>query len=182
MEVHYTLRQLQYFVAVSQVGTLNEAASRCHVSPPALSLAISELERSLGVKLLVRHRSKGTHLTPGGSRVLKLAESLLAQARDLQESADAESGGYRGRQPSGQLPHHAGSPVRPDPSHRPQGRVQGLIECRRLGHQYHLPELPVDSREAPALTLTRTSTSCGIRAFWISEADAPGASAPSVTA
>jgi DNA-binding transcriptional LysR family regulator len=96
LDVHYTLRQLQYFVAVSQAGTLNEAASRCHVSPPALSLAISQLERSLGVKLLVRNRSKGTQLTPGGSRVLKLAESLLAQARDLQENADAESGGSLG--------------------------------------------------------------------------------------
>jgi DNA-binding transcriptional LysR family regulator len=128
VEVHYTLRQLQYFVAVSQASTLNEAASRCHVSPPALSLAISELERSLGVKLLVRHRSKGTHLTPGGSRVLKLAESLLAQAKDLQESADAESGGCHGRQPGGQLPHHTGSPIRPDPAHRLKGRVPGVIE------------------------------------------------------
>jgi DNA-binding transcriptional LysR family regulator len=123
LEVHYTLRQLQYFVAVSQAGTLNEAASRCHVSPPALSLAISELERNLGVKLLVRRRSKGTRLTPGGSLILKLAESLLAQARDLQENADAESGGCRGRQSSGRLPHYAGSPVRPDPAHLLQGRV-----------------------------------------------------------
>src|SRR5262249_12707531 len=93
LDIHYTLRQLQYFVAVSQARTLNEAASRCHVSPPALSLAISQLERSLGVKLLVRHRSKGTELTSGGARVLELAESLLAQARQLQENADAESGG-----------------------------------------------------------------------------------------
>ena len=41
LEIHYTLRQLQYLVAVSHAGTLNEAASRCYVSPPALSLAIS---------------------------------------------------------------------------------------------------------------------------------------------
>lgn len=62
-----------------------------------------------------------------------------------------------------------------------KAECRGLIEGRRLGHQYDLPELPVDSREAPALTSTRTSTSCGIRAVWISEGDAPGASAPSVT-
>jgi DNA-binding transcriptional LysR family regulator len=101
LDVHYTLRQLQYFVAVSQAGSLNDAASRCHVSPPAMSLAISQLERSLGLKLLVRHRSKGTELTPGGTRVLRLAESLLAQARELQEQSDPDGGAMTGTLPVG---------------------------------------------------------------------------------
>ncbi len=92
MDVHYTIRQLQYFVAVAQTGTMSAAAARCHVSQPALSLAISQLERSLGVKLLVRQRAKGAELTPAGTRVLELAEMLLTQARQLQERADIESG------------------------------------------------------------------------------------------
>jgi DNA-binding transcriptional LysR family regulator len=96
MDVHYTLRQLQYFAAVARTGTMSEAAVRCHVSQPALSLAISQLERSLGLQLFLRQRSRGAELTPAGARVLAQAESLLAQAALLQESADGESGDLDG--------------------------------------------------------------------------------------
>jgi DNA-binding transcriptional LysR family regulator len=96
MDVHYTLRQLEYFVAVAHTGTVSEAAHRCHVSQPALSLAITQLERSLGLQLLLRHRSRGAELTPAGTRVLTLAQSLLGQAAALQESAGAENGGLSG--------------------------------------------------------------------------------------
>lgn len=92
VDVHFTIRQLQYFSAVAQTGMMSTAATRCHVSQSALSLAISELERSLGVKLLVRQRAKGAELTPAGARVLELADALLDQARQLQERADVESG------------------------------------------------------------------------------------------
>lgn len=97
MDVHYTLRQLEYFVAAAHTGTLSEAASRCHVSQPALSLSVTQLERALGLQLLVRHRSRGAELTPAGTRVLKLAEELLGQAARLQESAGAEHAGLAGR-------------------------------------------------------------------------------------
>ncbi|WP_432828601.1 LysR family transcriptional regulator [Dactylosporangium sp. CA-092794] len=93
MDVNYTIRQLQYFAAVAQTGTISAAASRVHVSQSALSLAVSQLERGLGVKLLVRHRAKGVELTPAGTRLLALAESLLAQAADLQTKAGVERGG-----------------------------------------------------------------------------------------
>ena len=92
VDVHFTIRQLQYFAAVAQTGMMSTAAARCHVSQSALSLAITELERSLGVKLLVRQRAKGAELTPAGARVLELAEVLLTQARQLQERAEVESG------------------------------------------------------------------------------------------
>lgn len=100
MDVHYTIRQLQYFVAVAQTGTMSGAAARCHVSQSALSLAISQLERSLGVKLFVRQRAKGAELTPAGMRVLQQAEELLQQAGELQAQIDIE----RGAEPRGTLP------------------------------------------------------------------------------
>ncbi|WP_116996543.1 LysR family transcriptional regulator [Desertimonas flava] len=96
-EIHYTLRQLQYFVAVAETGTMSGAAALCHVSQPGLSLAISQLERSLGVKLLVRNRAKGATLTPAGDRLLTDAKALLSQAEGLQEQADLEGGGLTGR-------------------------------------------------------------------------------------
>ena len=92
MDVNYTIRQLQYFVAVAQTGTISAAASRVHVSQSALSLAVSQLERGLGVKLLVRHRAKGVELTPAGARLLHHAEALLAKAADLQTEAGVERG------------------------------------------------------------------------------------------
>jgi DNA-binding transcriptional LysR family regulator len=92
VEVHYTLRQLQYFVAVAQTGTLSAGAARCHVSPPALSLAVSQLEHSLGVQLFVRQRAKGAELTAAGGRVLDHALDLLAQAERLLQRAEVETG------------------------------------------------------------------------------------------
>ena len=92
MDVHYTIRQLQYFVAAAQTGTMSGAAARCHVSQSALSLSISQLERTLGVKLFVRQRAKGIELTPAGLRVCKQAEALLRQAGELEARVDVERG------------------------------------------------------------------------------------------
>ncbi len=92
MDVHYTIRQLQYFVAAAQTGTMSSAADRCHVSQSALSLSISQLERTLGVKLFVRQRAKGIELTPAGLRVLKQAEALLRQAGELEARVNVERG------------------------------------------------------------------------------------------
>jgi DNA-binding transcriptional LysR family regulator len=92
MDVHYTIRQLQYFVAAAQTGTMSAAASRCHVSQSALSLSISQLERTLGVKLFVRQRAKGIELTPAGVKVYQQAEALLRQAGELEARVDVERG------------------------------------------------------------------------------------------
>ncbi len=92
MDVHYTIRQLQYFVAAAQTGTMSSAADRCHVSQSALSLSISQLERTLGVKLFVRQRAKGIELTPAGLRVFEQAEALLRQAGELEARLNVERG------------------------------------------------------------------------------------------
>jgi DNA-binding transcriptional LysR family regulator len=97
-EVHYTLRQLQYFVAVAETGSISKAVERCHLSQPGLSLAVSQLERSLGLKLLVRQRAKGVSLTPAGEEFLVHAKELLVQAEALQARAD-----YQGVDISGRL-------------------------------------------------------------------------------
>ena len=45
----FTLRQLAYLVAAADDGTIAAAAARLHVSASAISDAITELERSLGI-------------------------------------------------------------------------------------------------------------------------------------
>lgn len=96
-ELHFTLRQLEYFVAVAETGSISGAATRCHVSQPGLSLALGQLEDSLGVTLFVRSRSKGTTLTPEGIDLVDRARNLLADSARFQLEAERESGGVVGR-------------------------------------------------------------------------------------
>ncbi|QKJ20115.1 LysR substrate-binding domain-containing protein [Microbacterium hominis] len=84
MEVGFTLRQLEYFVAAAEHGSLSAAAAVCHVSTAALAQAVTELERSVGAQLLVRRRSKGVGLTAAGVAFLADARPLLRQAGDVQ--------------------------------------------------------------------------------------------------
>ena len=72
------IEQLEYFVAVSKHGSLRRAGERLHVSQPALSEAISNLERELGVALLDRHRS--------GARVSHAGRDLFPPIADVLES------------------------------------------------------------------------------------------------
>jgi DNA-binding transcriptional LysR family regulator len=49
-----TLRQLEYLVTVSDLGSFTRAAAQLHVSQPALSHQIAALERAAGGPLLDR--------------------------------------------------------------------------------------------------------------------------------
>ena len=60
-----TLRQLRYFEAVVKHGSFSRAAESVHVSQPALSLQIRELEATVGAPLFERE-SRGVLLTPFG--------------------------------------------------------------------------------------------------------------------
>lgn len=82
-----TLRQLEYFVATVELGTFAAAAARFHVSPAAVSLSATDMEKALGVQLLVRRRAKGPTLTPAGVQVLMDARRVLAHAGDLESAA-----------------------------------------------------------------------------------------------
>src|SRR3954453_5152146 len=83
----FTLRQLEYFVTVADQGTMAGAAQHHHISQSAVSLAITELERALGVQLLVRRRARGVELTGAGREVLPEVRRLLAHAAEVQATA-----------------------------------------------------------------------------------------------
>ncbi|KRE43375.1 LysR substrate-binding domain-containing protein [Knoellia sp. Soil729] len=92
----FTINQLAAFVAVAEAGTISGAAERLHVSPSALSAAVTELERSLQAQLLRRRKAKGVSLTPTGEVVLQRARFLLHQAGELEADARGEERGVSG--------------------------------------------------------------------------------------
>lgn len=79
----FTLRQLEYFVAVASHGSITGAAAQCSVSPGAVSLGITELEAQLGHRLLTRSRSRGTTLTSEGQSLLPYARKIFGLAIEL---------------------------------------------------------------------------------------------------
>jgi DNA-binding transcriptional LysR family regulator len=73
------LRQLRYFVAVAEEGSLTRAAARLHIAQQSLSQQIRTLEAQLGATLLDRS-SRGVALTDVGAVLLREARPVLAQA------------------------------------------------------------------------------------------------------
>ena len=92
----YTLRQLEYFVAVADAGTVTGAAAQVHLSQSAMSTSLAELERTLGVQLVLRHHARGITLTPAGQQLLVEARRLLSQAGDLESLASHLGGEVSG--------------------------------------------------------------------------------------
>jgi DNA-binding transcriptional LysR family regulator len=83
----YTLKQIEYFVAAAETGSITLASERVHISQPSISSAISNLESEFGIQLFIRHHAQGLSLTPQGQRVLREAKSLLLQAEELTAAA-----------------------------------------------------------------------------------------------
>lgn len=105
------LRHLRYFVAVAQEGHVTRAAQRLYVSQPALSQALRELERQIGVPLLERH-SRGVSLTPAGEQLFAKATIVLEVADDAVEAARRAASGHGGELRVGFLPASLGTPAR----------------------------------------------------------------------
>ncbi len=83
-----TLRQLEYLVALAELRSFHKAAAACHVSQPALSTQIKQLEEQLGLKLLERNQ-RMVMVTPAGEEVVRRAHLVLNGANDLIEVAQA---------------------------------------------------------------------------------------------
>jgi DNA-binding transcriptional LysR family regulator len=94
--VKFTFRQLSYFIAAAETGSITLASRRASISQPAISTAISHIERELDVQLFLRHHAHGLSLTPAGRTVLRDAKQLLKQAEGLYSAAADASHQLRG--------------------------------------------------------------------------------------
>ncbi|MGR3756246.1 MAG: LysR substrate-binding domain-containing protein [Tranquillimonas sp.] len=81
-----TLRQMRYFVTLADTGSFSAAAARVHVSQPALSIQIKEMEAHLGAPLVER-LPRAIRLTRLGHEVLGRARRVLAEVDDLEQAA-----------------------------------------------------------------------------------------------
>ncbi len=80
------LRHLRYFVGVAEEENVSRAALKLHVSQPALSRQIRDLEEELGFLLLERS-AKSVRLTESGRAFLIEARAVLQRAEDAVKAA-----------------------------------------------------------------------------------------------
>jgi|SRR5882724_1777754 len=85
--MRFTFRQLEYFIAAGECGSITQASQRTNISAPSISTAISHLERECGVQLFVRHHAEGLSLTSAGRAMLLECKQLIQQARGLTSAA-----------------------------------------------------------------------------------------------
>jgi LysR family nitrogen assimilation transcriptional regulator len=80
------LRQVRTFVTVAEQGSVSRAALRLHITQPALSRQVHDLQQELGLKLFDRI-GRGLVLTPEGEQLLVDCRALLNGADILRERA-----------------------------------------------------------------------------------------------
>ncbi|MDR5816595.1 LysR family transcriptional regulator [Caballeronia sp. LZ033] len=87
-------RNLKYFLAVADAGSVTRAAEVLDIAQPALSQALSRMERDLGVKLFSRTR-RGAQLTPAGEAIVEDVRLSVARIEAASHRA-REIGAQRG--------------------------------------------------------------------------------------
>ncbi|MFN7012384.1 LysR family transcriptional regulator [Rhizobium arsenicireducens] len=81
----FTLRQLQYFIAVAEQGSVTRAAQNLSISQSSVTEAIKELEGDLGVELFERH-PRGLSITHNGHQFLRHATKILSSVSDARNA------------------------------------------------------------------------------------------------
>ncbi|MCV6584967.1 MAG: LysR family transcriptional regulator [Marinibacterium sp.] len=96
MPFRYTLRQLEYFVAVGKAGSIAGASEKLNVSSPSISAAIAQLETEFGITLFVREHARGVSLTKAGHKFMERTEFVLREADLLATLAGDLAGNVQG--------------------------------------------------------------------------------------
>jgi DNA-binding transcriptional LysR family regulator len=89
-------RQLEYFRAVVDAGSVSQAAKQLGLTQPPVSTAISKLERDLGVRLLER-TSKGVQPTSAGLLLLREGNRMLSERVRLRRTLSMMGDGVVGQ-------------------------------------------------------------------------------------
>ncbi|MGM0926504.1 MAG: LysR family transcriptional regulator [Pseudomonadota bacterium] len=90
------LQTLRAFVSVAREGSVSRAAEHLHLTQPAISLKLKQLQQEVGLPLF-RRRPQGLTLTEDGEALLPAAEKALATAAAFEQQARALHSTLRGR-------------------------------------------------------------------------------------
>ncbi|CAG21335.1 MULTISPECIES: LysR family transcriptional regulator [Photobacterium] len=85
--MNIALKQLKVFVTVAQERTITAAADKLFLSKPAVSMALSELEKQLDHKLFDRNNNR-LIINEQGKRLLPLADELLSRSHSIENLFD----------------------------------------------------------------------------------------------
>ncbi len=96
MALRFTLRQLEYFVAVGNEGSILQASQKLNVSSPSISVAIGQLESELGIKLFARKHAHNLSLTQAGRQFMEQAGRVLTEAENVMRLASKISDTVQG--------------------------------------------------------------------------------------
>jgi molybdate transport repressor ModE-like protein len=102
--MNFTLRQVRYFVAVAESGSISRAARQLSVSQSSVTEAVKDLESDIGAKLLER-TGRGVSLTHRGQQFLRHASRILEAVADASHILPGEDS------PAGELELGASSLV-----------------------------------------------------------------------
>lgn len=91
--LHLTLRQLKVFEAVAQHSSHSRAAEQLHLTQPAVSMQIKQLEEEIGLPLFDQ-LGKKIHLTDAGQELQRYSRNILQQLTEA-ESVFADMKGLR---------------------------------------------------------------------------------------
>ena len=90
-----TLKQLNYFLRIAELGSVSAAARELFIAQPALSNHVSALEKELEVELFTR-TVKGVQLTPAGEKLLHHAGLILRQVENARADVISDAVSPRG--------------------------------------------------------------------------------------
>lgn len=93
--MHIDLRDLSLFSVIAESKSLTRAAERNHLSLPAVSARIKDLESEAGVRLLYR-TPRGVALTPAGQSLLRHARTILAEIEHMKSELQRFGEGVQG--------------------------------------------------------------------------------------
>lgn len=97
------IRDLQYFIAVAELGHFGQAAARCCVSQPTLSGQIKKLEAELGVTLFER-TNRRVMLTDTGNQIANSARRILREVDTIHDMAQSRHDPLAGKFRLGAFP------------------------------------------------------------------------------
>ena len=83
--MNVTFRQLRVFVEVAQQGSMLRAAENLHLTPPAVSMQVKEIESQIGLALFDRH-GRQVSLSTAGEYFLVHAKRLLANLKEAENA------------------------------------------------------------------------------------------------